>query len=182
MYAVNELADYHGDWTFSCSTVNLLLHQPCSAMCRLLLRQRICLRVHVLQPDKSTSQQSAYIISYSIERQSTCIIQRQGKGTLWYLPVQAFYWARREGVFRVGKFWWFFFLKSMFLLRQSRRLEMLLIPTEIPGWCSSEQCSSAYDFSVTGQHVLLTIAALLAEPQCEQKAKARNRFAIIGSA
>ena len=38
--------------------------------------------------------------------------------------------------------------KSMFLFRRNHRLEMFLFPSEIIGWCSSAQCSLAYDFTV----------------------------------
>ena len=38
--------------------------------------------------------------------------------------------------------------KSMFLFQQNGRLEMFLFPIENLGWCSSAQCSSAYDFTV----------------------------------
>ena len=33
------------------------------------------------------------------------------------------------------------------LVRQNCRLEMFLFPNKIPGWCSSAECSSAYDFN-----------------------------------
>ena len=38
--------------------------------------------------------------------------------------------------------------KSMFLFQQICRLKMFLFPNDILGWCSSAQCSSAYDFTV----------------------------------
>ena len=168
MCAVNQLADCRGDWTFSCTSKSLLSPSAMLSHVQISSPTMDLTPSACAEPDKSTSQQSVYTFSNSIEGQSACIIQRQGN--LWYLPVQASFWARWETVFELVKFWWFFSWSSCSYFVQVVGWKCSYFPQKI------QTGSSAYDFSVTVQHVLLTIAALVAEPQCEQTAKARNRL------